>query len=47
MAKSASAVEKFLSDLADKLKPLVDKEWQELLRFKSEEVGLSILMCTF
>ncbi|XP_065909413.1 thimet oligopeptidase-like [Dysidea avara] len=37
MAKSASAVEKFLSDLADKLKPLVDKEWQELLRFKSEE----------
>jgi len=47
VAKSASAVEKFLSDLADKLKPLVDKEWQELLRFKSEEVGCSFLVWTF
>jgi len=47
MAKSASVVEKFLSDLADKLKPLVDKELQELLRFKSEEVGCSILVWMF
>lgn len=38
MAKSASSVKKFLSDLSDKLKPLVDNEWKELLRFKSEEV---------
>ena len=38
MAKSAKAVEKFLADLAAKLKPLVDKELKELSRYKSEEV---------
>lgn len=38
MAKSAKAVEEFLVDLAAKLKPLVDKELKELLRYKSEEV---------
>lgn len=39
MAKSAKAVEEFLADLATKLKPLVDKELKELLRYKTEEVG--------
>lgn len=38
MAKSAKTVEKFLGDLAAKLKPLVDKELKELSRYKSEEV---------
>lgn len=37
MAKSAKAVEEFLADLATKLKPLVDKELRELLRYKTEE----------
>ena len=40
MAKSAKAVEKFLADLAAKLKPLVDKELKELSRYKSEEVSV-------
>ena len=43
MAKSAKAVEEFLANLATKLKPLVDKELKELLRYKSEEVCSSIL----
>lgn len=38
MAKSAKTVQDFLEDLAAKLKPLVDKELKELLRYKSEEV---------
>lgn len=38
MAKSAKAVEDFLTNLATKLKPLVDKELKELSRYKSEEV---------
>ena len=50
MAKSAKTVEKFLADLAAKLKPLVDKELKELSRYKSEEVcvGTSLsLLCNF
>lgn len=38
MAKSGKAVEEFLVDLGTKLKPLVDKDLKELLRYKSEEV---------
>ena len=50
MAKSAKAVEKFLADLAAKLKPLVDKELKELSRYKSEEVCVETsltLLCHF
>ncbi len=38
MAKSPEAVDKFLSDLAVKLQPLVKEEKVEMLKLKEEEV---------
>ncbi len=38
MAKSPDAVDKFLSDLAAKLQPLVREEKVEMLKLKEEEV---------
>jgi hypothetical protein len=38
MAKSPDAVDKFLSNLADKLQPLVQEEKVEMLKLKEEEV---------
>ena len=44
MAKSPDAVDKFLSDLAVKLQPLVKEEKAEMLKLKEEEVTSAMLI---
>ena len=38
MAKTAEAVDKFLTELADRMKPLRDKEMEVFKQYKQEEV---------